>query len=348
MAGNRQSNIELLRILSMFMILVIHANMISLPKPLHSDLISSPFPVITRYFIESLGIAGVDVFVMISGWFLIRTRAKSFLSFFSQILYFWGGILIVGFIIGKTEVSKQAVMEVFFFTRWDWFIKSYIVLMILAPVLNTYIEHSSEKTQRYVLIGFFLFSCTYGWIGGASRFFVNGYGPLLFIGLYLLSHYVRSESIRDKEKSLIRRLFSFNKYVDFFIFLFCAVINTLLGIAGLYSERNIYGYVFAYINPITIIAALSLLLYFSKLKIRYNACINFLAAGAFAVFLFHSQVDVRPYFTNGVLYLYEHYSNLFCIAAIFLYLVLWYVGSVIIDYPRQKIWNIISNKYNIR
>lgn len=348
MAEKRQSNIELLRILAMFMILVIHANMISLPKPLHADLLSSPIPCITRYFIESLGIVGVNLFVMISGWFLIRTRAKSFLSFIFQILYFWGGVLIVGFILGKIEISKQSVMEMFFFTRWDWFIKSYIVLMILAPVLNTYIEHSSEKTQRHVLISFFLFSCTYGWIGGASRFFVNGYGPLLFIGLYLLAHYVRTESIRNKETSVIRRLFSFNKYIDLLIFIFCAVINTLLGIAGLYSERNVYSYVFAYINPITIIAALYLFLYFSKLKIRHNACINFLAAGSFAVYLFHSQVDVRPFFSKGALYLYEHHSNLLCISAVFFYLILWYVGSVIIDYPRQKIWTIISNKYNIR
>lgn len=348
MAGKRQSNIELLRILAMFMILVIHANMISLPKPLHSDLISSPFPVITRYFIESIGIIGVNVFVMISGWFLIHSRAKSFLALFFQILYFWGGALIVGFILGKTEINKQSILEVFFMTSWDWFIKSYIVLMILAPVLNTYLEHSSEKTQRYVLIGYFLFSCTYGWIGGASRFFVNGYGPLLFIGLYLLAHYVHSVLIQDKEQSFIRSLFSFNKNIDILIYLICTVINTLLGIAGLYSERNVYGKVFAYINPLTIIGALYFFLYFSKLRINFNACINFLGAGAFAVFLFHSQVDVRPIFTNGVLYLYEHYSSVICIAIIFLYLVLWYVVSVIIDYPRKRIWNIISNKYNIR
>lgn len=88
----RQSNIELLRMIAMFMILVIHANMVSLPHPTTDDLLSNTIPTITRYFIESFGIVGVDIFVLISGWFLINTRAKSFYSFFFQILMLWGGV----------------------------------------------------------------------------------------------------------------------------------------------------------------------------------------------------------------------------------------------------------------
>ena len=87
----RQSNIELLRMIAMFMILLIHANMVSLPHPTTGELISTPLPTITRYFFESFGIVGVDIFVLISGWFLINTRAKSFYSFFFQILALWGG-----------------------------------------------------------------------------------------------------------------------------------------------------------------------------------------------------------------------------------------------------------------
>lgn len=87
----RLANIEILRIIAMFMILVIHANMVSLTRPTLVDYESNPFAVVIRYFIESFGIVGVDIFVMISGWFLINTRAKSFLSLSFQILTLWGG-----------------------------------------------------------------------------------------------------------------------------------------------------------------------------------------------------------------------------------------------------------------
>ena len=84
----RESNIELLRNISMFMILVIHANFVSLPRIGIEELSSNTIPSVTRFFIESLGIVAVNVFVFISGWFGIRTRLKSVLSFIYQILFF--------------------------------------------------------------------------------------------------------------------------------------------------------------------------------------------------------------------------------------------------------------------
>lgn len=347
MKGERQANIELLRILAMFMILVIHANMISLPRPTRLDLITDFSPTVTRYFIESLGIVGVNVFVMISGWFLIHTRAKSFLSFLFQVLFFGGGIFLIMLILHKTSLSFHSISEAFFFTKWDWFIKAYIVLMILAPVLNTFIENSTEKLQRYVLIGFFLFSSTYGWLGGASRFFVKGYTPLLLIGLYLLAHYIRQAPSNADAPKFIKRMTTFDKRIDLLIYILCAVINTAIGIASLYFHKFSLFQIYAYVNPFTIIGAMYLLLFFSKIHIKFNKIIKFLATGSFAVYLFHSQVDIRPYFTDGNLYIFNHFSSVACIGAIFIYLIFWYIISVVIDLPRLWLWKKISKAHNI-
>ena len=348
MKGERQANIELLRILAMFMILVIHANMISLPRPTRLDLITVFTPTVTRYFFESLGIVSVNIFVMISGWFLIHTRAKSFLSFLFQVLFFWGGIYLIMLVLHKTSLSFHSISEAFFFSRKDWFIKAYIVLMILAPVLNKYIENSTEKQQRYVLIGYFFFSSTYGWLGGASRFFVKGYTPLLLIGLYLLAHYIRQASSEKETPKFINKMLTQDKRIDLLIYLLCAIINTGMGIASLYYHKFSYGQVYAYVNPFTIIGAMYLLLFFSKLHIKFSKIIKFLATGSFAVYLFHSQVDIRPYFTDGNVYLFNHYSGIICISVIFIYLVIWYIISVVIDLPRLWIWEKISKKFNIK
>ena len=61
----RESNIELLRNISMFMILVIHANFVALSKISYDELMSNTTPSIVRYFIESIGIVAVNVFVFI-------------------------------------------------------------------------------------------------------------------------------------------------------------------------------------------------------------------------------------------------------------------------------------------
>ena len=329
------------------MILVIHANMISLSRPTLTELFANPWATSIRYFIESLGIVGVDIFVLISGWFLINTRPKSFLSLFFQILTLWGGAFLLMLFAGKTNLTLKNILEVFMFTRWDWFVKAYVVLMIIAPALNTYIYNSSEKQQRYLLLGFFGFSSTYGWLGGANRFFVNGYGPLLFIGLYLLAQYVHHKVNDESTPILIRKCFSFDKKHDLLAFLVCIIINTLMGLGGLYAGSNIFGTVYAYTSPITIVAALYLLLFFSKLEIKPNKIVNALAAGSFAVYLLHSQVDIRPIFNKAVQYLFNSFDNACCILAIFTFLVLVYVVSVIIDTPRLWMWNKLSMKFNI-
>ena len=87
----RESNIELLRNISMFLILVIHANFVALPKIEYAELMSNTAPSLVRFFIESVGIVAVNVFVFISGWFGIRTRTKGVLSFIYQILFFLVG-----------------------------------------------------------------------------------------------------------------------------------------------------------------------------------------------------------------------------------------------------------------
>ena len=53
-----------------------------------------------------------------------------------------------------------------------------------------------------------------------------------------------------------------------------------------------------------------------------------MAAGSFAVYLLHSQVDIRPMFNKAVQYLYNSVDNVGCILVIFTYLVLVYVEQI--------------------
>ena len=63
----RQSNIELFRIVAMFLVLVLHALFIAIGTPSQSQCLFAPGNAITRIFFQSLAIVAVDVFVLISG-----------------------------------------------------------------------------------------------------------------------------------------------------------------------------------------------------------------------------------------------------------------------------------------
>lgn len=350
----RQSNIELLRNISMFMILVIHANFVSLPKIGYEELVSNTTSSVFRFLIESLGVVAVNVFVFISGWFGINTRKKSILAFIYLILFYLGGGGILFILLGQASFSLHGLLGVFQLTPNDWFIKSYFVLMIIAPILNAYTKNVNEITQRYVMISFFLFEAIYGWAAGGRRFFVDGYGPLHFIGLYITAQYIHNQIQGGTTPKYIRKLFQLPKWADMTFFLVLACINTLLVVTGsmyLGSTEGIRGLVFAYSNPLVILGALFLLLFFSKLKMPYVKTINWLGASSFAVYLFHSEPTIRShFFTPQVQYLYGANNGLACIILIFLFLLIIYLVSVLIDQLRilswDKIWALTNKQKN--
>ncbi len=336
----RESNIELLRILAMFMVLVIHANFISLPRPLADELAVAPASTVFRYFLESLGIVSIDVFVLISGWFGINTNVKRVLHFIFRILFFWIGGYVACLLLGRANLSWEGILECFAFTRWDWFIKAYGVLFIIAPVLNIFVENASEKLHRNVVMAFLLFQFSYGWLGGAASFFVSGYGPLSFVGLYLLAQYVRRVSGIAK-----RTPFNNSKYVDLTVFMATVILNTLLSIVFLKAGYSVNKFIYAYSSPIVVLGALSIFLFFTKLEVGQNRIINWFGASSFAVYLLHSQVDIRKLFTKVIMRLDSAFHGVSEVGMILLFLVFVFVFSVLVDQLRIRMWNLIWGRW---
>ena len=128
----RNSNIELLRIISMLLVLVVHANFLSLSEPTHLETIESPIISFSRYLIQSLSIVCVNVFILISGYFGIRTNLKKISSLLYQV-YFW--IFFIHFILNVLHLEeKRNIGEwISSFLLFDyWFIRAYIILYIIS------------------------------------------------------------------------------------------------------------------------------------------------------------------------------------------------------------------------
>ena len=189
---------------------------------------------------------------------------------------------------------------------------------------------------------FFLFQFIYGWIGGGDRFFVNGYGPLSFIGLYLLAQYVRRLSGKEGQTP-----FNLPIYIDLLIFFVSAFLNTILSLVML-RRMSVNHIIFAYDSPLVVIGALYLLLFFSKLRMKQNKVVNWFGASSFAVFLLHSQVDVRKLFTKVIVTLDSTFDGVSAVGAIFLFLIFVYIISVLIDQLRVWLWNLIWNHFEVK
>lgn len=179
----RQSNIELLRIISMLLVLMVHADFTSIGTPSRDLMLVSPGQFTFRVLVEFLSVLCVDIFVVISGWFSIRLSVRGLCNYLWQCLYFSAGIYAVILLCGMVSLSPGGILGIFYLDKGEWFVKAYLALMILAPVLNAFVDRASRKQMETVLIAFFIFQTIFSF-RGAAEFIQAGYSTFSFIGLY--------------------------------------------------------------------------------------------------------------------------------------------------------------------
>lgn len=186
----RQSNIELLRIISMLMILVVHTDFWALGGPKLADFYANPANAITRTVIQSITIVAVNVFIMISGWFGIKPRLRGLCNFLFQCAFFYIGIYLALLTIGLEPLSMKNISACLCITPVNWFIMCYFALYLLSPLMNAFLEKASKRQLEIFLVIFYIFQTIWGWPFGGADFVKSGYSPFSFIGLYILARYL--------------------------------------------------------------------------------------------------------------------------------------------------------------
>lgn len=341
----RQSNFELLRILAMFMVLALHANELSNGMPDYAELMGSPTYSSFRVMAQVFCTVAIDVFVGISAWFGLKFNWKNLANILFQCIFY--AITIIAFFcfFDKSQLTLQFLSHEIFIGGGYWFVPSYIMLMIISPVLNIYVEQTPRVMQKKVLVAFFVFQFFYGWLPTDNRLFCNGFHTLSFIGLYLLVRYIRIFSPR------ITR-FDPKVYVYSYI-CSCLVVGGVYLSAILLNNESIMGgvkqrFILSYNNPLIITGSISLLLTFSKLKcIGTNKYINWLAQSCFAIYLIHDHPLVWKYYVNHMHHIHITYNSFSAIPFIFISILVVGMVCILIDKIRLFVWKRLINSYNI-
>ena len=188
-SGTRQSNIELLRIVCMILILALHANYLVYGMPTKEYLVGNPSISLLRITAYQLCVVAVNCFVFISGWFTIKPSLKKAATLILQTIEYGLGLSLVFLLFGY-PVSLAQFGRMLFVGEYYWFIIAYLQLFILSPILNYYVENTSEKQLRNTLFLWLAFEFIYGWIGGEGNY-ADGYSGIHFIGIYLIARYLR-------------------------------------------------------------------------------------------------------------------------------------------------------------
>lgn len=329
----RESNIELLRIISMILVLVSHASYTSLEPPTQEEISASLDSAFLRALAESFSKVCVNAFILISGWYGIKVRPVRFAELIFQVIFVSVFIYMTMMLLGLIQpMNVNEWIELLLIKhRGYWYVKAYIILYLFAPVLNIFVDNVSRKQLKSFLIAFFVVQVIYGFYhyGG---WYAGGYSPLSFMGLYLLARYMRL--FPNKYTQL-------DKLIDISLYIVLSLFTALCSLALTYIYGKGGTVLFLYSSPLIILSSVFFFLFFTKLSFNCKI-VNLVAASCFAVYLVHNSPYVfHPYYIDIIKHWYDtEVSFLFLLHTIGL-MTVFFVFSILFDKIRLMVWRFI-------
>lgn len=341
MATSRQSNIELLRILSMAAVIIVHLDGASIGLPTPGSLSATTAADWWRIIVESNTIIGVNCFTLISGYFGIHARFSKLLKFTLMCMFYAVGIFTIYAFFKPGIWSWHGWIESWMvFTHTDlWYVPAYLILFLLSPMLNAATDALSLRGFRLWLSLFVAANVWCGWLWGAS-FNANGYTPVQLIMMYLIGRFI-SRWIKERMPQRKRlQIFAGFTYI------------AMVAVTALLAIRIKPLAVYAYNSPWVIISSIAAFLFFTTLKLQ-SGTVNALAKGAFAAYLIHKNPliwcnIIRPtalhFWDMDSLWIYTIFTLLFTAAV--------YTASAAIDSLRailfRKVETLVDNKVKVK
>lgn len=341
----RQSGIELLRIISMLLILFHHG-------VVHSHLNFLGGVTFNKVFLSSFifgGKFGVDIFVLISGYFLCKQQYKveKVIKLLSQLIFYVLLILSIAFTFFFNQVTwEKTILSLYPF---QGFAINYLFLYLLSPFINKFI-YSLEKQEytKLLVILTIILSILPTFLPPFDGFYLLSW----LVHLYLLGAYIRINENKVWIKKYKNKLLVFSLIVIFLTTMFS-------GLNYLIIKKTFLSHYLFWVNEYTLyrdnsflllIGALLLFLWGLAIDIGENKVINFVASGTFGVLLLHDNPYREIWFTN--IFQFAKFQNEVWLPVYFVVvLVIIFLAATIIDYVRRKyvdyyIFRLVEGKIN--
>lgn len=333
----RESNFELLRIISMLMIIIGHIIMFH-PSTLKPN---SGVDFYIGNFTRSFVMVAVNCFILISGYYGIKFKIGKLFRL-GSLTWSWSVILCFGAIFaGIQSFDVQQCIKLLFpiVSKQWWFITVYIALFILSPWLNQFVQKVSRDSYKKLLC--VLFACFCIWpsfcyiINAQSITNDAGYGIVNFIFLYLVGRYIQLY-FTDKYSSLIYG---------------CAYVICSLGIFGanMFFTKVLGFYFnsfFSYDTIFCFMGSIMLFMCFKNMKF-FSTKINALSKETLAVYIIHMHPSIAKYLFEDLLrvptFSYLGYGIILCIYPLLIYLI-----GIMFEEIRKRTLGRVMEKINFK
>ena len=341
MENRRQSNLEMLRIVSMLLIVMAHCDEIFGLASLYSR--SLGINKIITDWLHIGGQIGVGCFILISGYFMVEQRvsARKLLKLAGEVWFYTISIWLVWtlwtILQGQIDAdefitaTKKALFPIL--SSHYWFVTAYIILMALSPFFNIFI-HSLNQQQYRAFLGTLLtvFVVIGGGIPSVLPYMMEGRLIPVFI-MYFIAGYIRrfgNLNVRNASRHFVIAFIGYALLLASFYFI------TYLGLK--FNSRTIMDqrYFYRALNsPLVVVICIELFTGFLKLDMGNHKWINTLASCTLGVYLLHCNSILKEGLTK-VFSIYRESRPPFVFLYSLVSVAIIYAAASLIDYIRQK------------
>lgn len=350
----RESGVELLKIIAIFLIVVSHV-MKTLcnenPYIPYQDYVLDLSTATTniQHFILMLfrcfGAWGNTIFFVCSAWFLLGSSKFKKQKWLFMLIEVWVVsiiILAISYISRHGDISGTLIIKSLLPTTFanNWYVTCYLLFYPIHPLLNMLINHMNKKSLLRLSSAMFILYCCFDFIKG-DLFFPSHI--ILWITIYFVMAYIQlylPDFANDKKKNCILLIIGVVGFIG---------IALITNIAGLHMSfmRNKVVYWAKNCNPFLI--AMTIALFNIARNVHFkNAFINYISSLSLLIYIIHENLILKTYYRPHVInyiytvYGYDHIIFWIFIASLLIF-VLSLISSAIYDKTIRKIVKSVSN-----
>ena len=318
----RNSNIELMRIVAILFVISHHFLLHGMN--IWEDMSWNNFTLLA---LDSSFYIAVNVFILISGYCGIRFEWKKILRLYLLTAFIAGLCSVVHMCVDKLPLSRNIIYHtVFAISHTEtWFVKIYVYLFLLSPILNAALNSFNKKQMHTILLILTMICIYFGWVWKDA---INpyGYSLIIFVWIYSIGFYLAHHFVIRAMAPIVYLL----------IWIFASAINAIFSIMlDKYAA-------WTYHNPLIVMASIAFFLFFLSFTFS-SKIINIVAQSILGIYLIHENGYVAR-FIYGDLCSSFYKSNIsyFLISVVLLFIVCATIDFVVRYIFVQPLYSIIS------
>lgn len=285
----RNSNLELLRIISILLIILHHfgihgnyKNITSIPNKFFLD-----FAIIG-------GKIGVTIFILITGYYMIENKLnlKKIIKMILEVVFYTLGITIIFKLLGITQLTNKTIFVSLTPITHNiyWFVTTYIILYLLTPFINKLLKQLNKKEyQKFIILLIIIQSII------PMVFLIES--PISDLGWFILIYSVAAYIKLYPNKYFENKCL--NKKITIIMYLVLYGIMIVIDYLNLKYNiclEKIDAIYYTNMNSIFILLiSTCLFLWFLKIEMKSSKIINIVAKSTLGVYIIHDNPFVRKF-----------------------------------------------------